>query len=296
MKLSFRSWLTSSLLLGLTVVLVSSMPSRAAMVAESASRALFSRVAVTGASISDGFLLPLEVDAMVTLADTLGAALPDGTAKPVRRTSSWVFRNPQYYGTHFVDDLVAQKPTLVIAVDFLFWFGYGLGYSEPQRLELCDAGIALLDRFSCPIVVGDYPNMTQALGGKGIIGGPMIQRGHFPAAVTRAEMNKRLREWAKKRGNVTILESDAFIEKIKRNEAFDVLGNRYDGDLIKTLLDRDLLHTTFEGEVALTLMIVDALLKSPLGLTADDFVTERSRLKSRVLDARAKEIAQRRRR
>ena len=124
----------------------------------------------------------------------------------------------------------------------------------------------------------------------------MIGPFHLPRADTRDELNRRLREWAAKKGNVIVLPLGEFTERVKRNENLEILGNRWTGEVMKALIDRDLLHTNLEGDVALTLFVADSLLKVNLGLERDDFVIDKDDVRQRVLAARATEIAQRRRR
>jgi hypothetical protein len=255
-----------------------------------------SRIGVIGASVSDGFLLPLEVDAMVTLADTLQAAIAEPVSAPVRRSSSMFFRNPIGHGERFVEALSREQPSLVVGIDFLFWFAYGFGYSEPERIALFETGLDLLRRLDGWLVIGDLPDMSRATRGVGITGRPMITALHVPAPETLARLNARLREFAAERGRVAIVPLAEFVARVNRNEPLEIRGARFEGDLVARLLDRDLLHTTFEGQIALTMLIADSMAKSVAGLEAEDFVFDAAKIRRRVLDARAVEIAQRRRR
>lgn len=254
------------------------------------------RVAFIGASVTDGYGLAGAEDCWLSLAEVFAASVVAPLPKPERKSSSFVFLDPSNYGRKLVEGALRAQPTLLVGADFLFWFGYGFGLREERRLALFDEGVALLERFDCPIVVGDYPNMIQAISGKGFHGEPMIGISHIPKTATLIELNRRLKEWADKRGNVIVLPLADFVLKIRKNEPIDVLGNRYDGDLKAKLLDVDLLHTNLEGEIALALVLVDSLLRSDLGFAPDDFVTSAREIRSRVLAPRAAEIAQRRRR
>jgi len=251
------------------------------------------RVAFLGASITDGFGLAGEEHCWLSLADVFAATVAADIPKPFRKSGSFLFVDPVGYGRKFVEAALREDPTLVIGADFMFWFGYGFGHTEERRFELFEEGIALLDRFDCPIVVGDYPNMIQAIQGRGFHGAPMIGISHIPKTATLIELNRRLKAWAAKRGRVIVLPLSDFVLRIRKGEAIDVLGNRYEGDLKAKLLDEDLLHTNLEGEIALSLVLVDALLKSDLGLVPADFVTSAKEIRARTLAPRAVEIAQR---
>lgn len=256
-------------------------------------RKTLERVAFLGASITDGFGLAGEENCWLSLADVFAASVAVDVPKPFRKSGSFLFLDPVGYGRKFVDAALREDPTLVIGADFMFWFGYGFGHTEERRFELFDEGIALLERFDCPIVIGDYPNMIQAIQGKGFHGAPMIGISHIPKTATLIELNRRLKAWAAKRGRVIVLPLSEFVLRIRKGESIDVLGNRYEGDLKAKLLDKDLLHTNLEGEIALSLVLVDALLNSDLGFVPADFITSAKEIRARTLAPRAAEIAQR---
>lgn len=252
--------------------------------------ALFDRVAVLGASVTDGFLLANETNAMITFADVIRAGTTVPMNAPLRRSSSLFFREPRTFGTAYVDAARAAKPTLVIGVDFLFWFGYGAVLPESARLELLEDGLRLLEKFECPVIVGDFPDMHPALKGKGVIGGPMIFPFQVPNLETLDRLNARLRDWAKGRKNVTIVPLAQFLERLRANEAFDVRGAKYESGAIHKLLDDDLLHTKFDGTIALGLIVQDAITKAVPDLPEDTFVWDPAEIRRRVLDARKDEI------
>jgi hypothetical protein len=253
------------------------------------------RTVFLGASVTDGYGLAAKEDCWIAPSDIFRAAYDNGQIEVARHSSSFVFANPSKYGRAFVDAALRENPSLVIGIDFLFWFGYGFGHTEERRLELFEEGVALLSRFDCPLIVGDYPNMTQAIRGIGFHGQPMIGIRHIPETRTLIELNRRLKEWAAKRGRVTIVPLNQFMAKLKKNEPITVLDNRYEGDLVTRLLDPDLLHTTLDGNIALTLILIESILDANLGVARADFVTDAAAIRSRVLAPRAAEIAQRRR-
>lgn len=251
------------------------------------------RIALMGASVTDGFLLPLDVDAMVTLADVVAAACKDPVPPPLRKSSSFFFADPQLHGRLYAKAVKDSDPTLVVAIDFLFWFAYGDGYPEDFRERLFEQGLDLLDGIHCPLLVGDLPDMSPAIHGVGIIGGPMIHAGHLPAPATRAKLNARLREWASARKNVHVVPLDEFVTRMRSGQPFELHGNRYDAAACAAMMDTDLLHPRFEGTIALAILIVDTLVKADPAFPESAFVFDAKTIRERVLAARAVEIAQR---
>ena len=92
---------------------------------------LLERVVVTGASVSSGYGLttpPIKGD--------LGAYpvnmkhIMEGLITTEHDSVKFIgdmmfFRNPKKHGSEFITQIIQHKPTLVVGVDFLFWFGYG---------------------------------------------------------------------------------------------------------------------------------------------------------------------------
>lgn len=254
----------------------------------------FDRVAVIGASVSDGFLLPLEVDAMITLADTLAAASRKEMRPPFRRSSALFFRDPVGYGRRYAEAAKEYDPTLLVALDYLFWFGYGFAADEEDRMRRLERGLASLETFECPILVGTFPDVRVAAEeGVGIHDAPMIAPWQVPEPVTLVKLNIRLRSWASKRENVVVVPMAEFLEKIREGEPITIRDSSWSGPGLGKLLDKDLLHTTMDGTVALTLLALDTLVKADVGVGADEIRWDRADVRARVLDARRVERRQR---
>lgn len=252
---------------------------------------LLERPALIGASVTDGFLLPLEVNAMVTLADTVRAASKEPIPLPFRRSSALFFFDPIGHGTRYTAEALAERPTVLFAIDFLFWFGYGW-HAEDDRLNVLARGLEMLEPFECPIVVGDFPDMHDALNGVGIHGQPMIYPGQVPEKATIGKLNDKLRAWAAARPNVIVLPLGQFVEVVRDGRPIELHGNRWPPSSRERLMDKDLLHTTFEGSVAVTLLALDHLVAANKDLS-DALIWDKDEIRRRVLDARAAEIEQR---
>src|SRR5689334_1804853 len=101
-----------------------------------------------------------------------------------------MFMNPDAFAPTQVEAATNARPTLVIGVDFLFWFCYGDGRTDSERAQRFEQGLKLLEQIPCPLVVGDIPDVSAATN-TGIISNEQV-----PSASARAAANKRLKAWA----------------------------------------------------------------------------------------------------
>jgi len=252
------------------------------------------RIAVIGASLSDGFLLPLEVDAMVTFADVVRATVKHHTTPPFRRSSALFFQDPTAYGTRYADAARKHDPSLVIAVDFLFWFAYGFSIDDDDRLDWLETGLSLLETFECPILVSDFPDMRRAATeGVGVHGVPMIHPLQVPSPEGLRRLNARVAEWVDQRENAHLVRISRLLERIHRGQEVEVRGNHWPENSQATLINEDLLHTTFEGTIALSLIAMDVLARENADVSEDAFVWDKEVIRKRVLKPREAERRQR---
>lgn len=220
---------------------------------------LLSRVVVIGASASDGFGAKLE-GASAKLAHVVESAIKVEHEKVRHDADAMSFTNPMKFGTEQVNRTVAVKPSLVIAVDFLFWHGYGLTLPSDtkrqetlRRLAMLDRGLKLLEKIDAPIIVGDFPDASPAIG-------LMVAREQVPDEKMLAALNARLREWAKGRKNVTVFPLAAMVEQIRTGKPFKAAGNDYPGGSERTLVQLDRLHPTGEGLVLMAQRLGETLI------------------------------------
>jgi hypothetical protein len=247
-----RPWLAAC------VLLLVPLAGALAPSAPGTSEPMLERVAVLGASASDGFGLRQEAGRKLRLTDVFEAALPT-SSELTHAATGMFFMNPERNGQRMADRALAAKPTLVIAVDFLFWHGYGALGSQARRLALLETGLAHLDRFDCPIVVGDFPDCHAALEGVGPLGGPIIAPSQVPARATLDALNARLQAWLEANPRATLVPLSTFVAKVHAGEPFEVAGQRFEGDELGDLLQRDLLHPTVDGTIALAHLALERL-------------------------------------
>lgn len=243
----------------------------------------WSRIAIIGASASDGFGARMDfvhedrpVRRRVTMSRIIETITPGDVV--AAHASSMFFLNPTTVGSNQLQRAIDAAPTAIIAIDWLFWYGYGSqdkdGHplrEESQRLELLDAALAMLEPVECLLVLGDYPDMSPAVGG-------MLGRAQMPAAETLNALNTRLRDWAAERDNVVIVSMDALIDNVRNgrgftidrpNGSFEVPGNSE-----SVLLQADQLHPTVDGMIAIAQAVVAAVEEAtgaawPLSARAD---------------------------
>jgi hypothetical protein len=211
------------------------------------------RVVVIGASLSAGF------GTAHTFAQVFGASLRARREAPFDLGDALLFSSPLAIGKRQVQAALDEDPTLLVAIDFLFWFGYGAldaegGAldSEDERLGLLERGLALLAEFECPLVLGDFPDMSAAVGG-------MIAPSQMPAKATLPRLSARVREWAKARGRALVVPLSELVGELGREREVRIGRHLFPPDA--RLLQRDQLHPTRRGLVAVAQLLASELVR-----------------------------------
>lgn len=216
---------------------------------------VFDRVAVVGASVSAGFGLDRETKVRTVLADIVELSLLAKHSKVENFATELFFMNAEGTGKSGVERALATKPTLLVAIDYLFWYGYGGAKTEDARLARLEKGLKNLDAFECPILLGDFPNMTQALEAPA----RMLTKAQVPAPETIVKLNERLSAWAKDKKNVILVPLADMCRRMQTNDALDIRDVHYAKGELKGLLQDDWLHTNVEGTSALWVLALDRL-------------------------------------
>jgi hypothetical protein len=230
-------------------------------------------VVVLGASLAAGFGTRLD------LARAFEACLVAPHEPVLGLGQPLFFTAPLRFGTDAVEQARDAEPTLVVAIDFLFWFGYGAfdgdGRAlerESQRLELLERGLALLEELECPLVLGDFPDMSAAVG-------RMLTSGQVPQRATLAQLSARVRAWAAERGDAVVLPLAELVRRLGAEEPVRIGRHAFEPGT--RLLQEDRLHPTTVGLLAIAQLVCDELVG--LGLAREpDFVRDLSALRARV--------------
>jgi len=217
------------------------------------------RVVLVGASLTDGYGMQNELGHRASLATFLDASLTGGRSTHACVADSRFFIDPERTGPRLVQRALAQEPSLVVALDFLFWYVHGDRFpSEKHRLESLEEGLALLERFRCPLVVADVPDVRIALKGKGPLGVPMIYPQMIPKPNTLHRINKRIQAWVEERGGAFV-RLNRFLGQVVAKKAFALRGNAWPPNSLGTLLQADLMHPSAAGYLGVLVILQDAM-------------------------------------
>ncbi|HEV2694452.1 MAG TPA: SGNH/GDSL hydrolase family protein [Verrucomicrobiae bacterium] len=240
------------------------LPQLAALAAESP----WSRVVVIGASASGGFVLSEPFGGPETqkckLHNYLDAAIIPAHSPVKNFGTALFFLSPDAMAAQEVNSATNAKPTLVVAVDFMFWFCYGEQDSDAARAQHFEFGLKLLEQLPCPIIVGDIPDASSATN-SGIIGSEQV-----PSESARRAANARLKKWAAAHPRVTIVPLAEFMRAVKADEAIKLHGIMLPAGTTRSLLQDDGLHPTSRGAAILSLGIWDAYFKAHPKISSKD--------------------------
>lgn len=244
---------------GLTLALLA-LPCAAAAQGASAQGAP-TRIHVVGASVSGGFedgpLFGGE-----TQGDSIamrriwqrwcGEAARVTTHSPVEMC--FMFRDPARIGRRQLKFAKRKQPDLVVAVDFLFWFAYGVvaGDEAEARERRLREGLALLAELDAPVLLGDLPDMRGAAT-------RMLRPAQVPSVPVLLALNQRVRAFARGRPNVTLVPLAALVAEL-RGEGVTL---PFSSGPVRTaplaLLQPDRLHATRLGAAYLAYRMQGAL-------------------------------------
>jgi hypothetical protein len=163
---------------------------------------LLDRVAILGASVSHGFgnqtPLPAVFRHVLRTKDPKRAPV----SAIFDHTEGNMYVDPQGFTERAIDACLEERVTLVVGVDVLFWFGYGVALGGKDELERrtkrLASGFALLERITCPLVIGDLPDVRKSTS-------KLLAPLSIPSVEVLAALNEQIRAWAKPRANVTIV-------------------------------------------------------------------------------------------
>ena len=225
---------------------------------------MLQRVVVVGASASAGYELAYPDGSTVSLARTLDRMIVGLHEPPLDLADGWFFASAWPKGRQQREDALSHEPTLVVGIDFLFWFLYGLIPEEEKRLDLLESGLKLLEGFECPVLVSQIPDMSPAVG-------KMLFEVQVPAPETLEAANRRIVEWSAEQGNVILVPMAEFAESLAAGKTLRVRQREWSPEEAEELLQDDRLHPTIAGVVVLAALAMDASLKAGLEFDEDDF-------------------------
>ena len=232
------------------------------------------RVVCVGASASGGYGWNIELKTRVKLGLLLDQMLPGQRQPCLNLGSSTLFQAPLERAAEQIERALEAEATLVVGVDFLFWFAYTTRYtrgdSTKVRLERLEQGLALLEKLDCALLVGDIPDMTLALEGQGPFGGPLLRESMIPTPEELRLLNTRVHEWIEARPDTYLVRMNEFARRVAQGQDLELRGNHWEGEQARKLLQKDLLHPTVEGSFGLLVVALDRLVEEHEGLSEED--------------------------
>ena len=228
----------------------------AALSASAQTNSPWGRIVMVGASVSAGFTASEPLGGPSTpqyrFSRYVDAALVVPHEPVQNLANTFFFLQPELLGRHQIEQALKARPTLVLGVDFLFWFCYGEGSSDEERLRRFEKGLKLLETFKCPLVVGDIPDASAAVNG-------MLRPEQIPSTNAMVAANQRLNEWAATRPNVVILRLSEFMRTVLANQALTIHDCRLPAGRTRRLLQNDKLHSSPPGCAVVALAALNAL-------------------------------------
>lgn len=211
------------------------------------------RPVLVGASVTAGFNAAVHGErdgrrlrVTVRVADLLEHARRTEGDAVVTHADLGFFRRPDVVGPVLMHRALEDDPTVLVAIDYLFWFAYGhvrpdAGESElDARLARLERGLRLLDRAECPMLVGDLPDMSAAAG-------LILSHRQVPAPELLERLNERLHAWADERERVTLLPFADLAGRMRRGEPIEIAGHRWSEDAVGRFMQMDRLHPSGLG-------------------------------------------------
>jgi hypothetical protein len=259
------------------------------------------KIVVIGASVSDGFGVRLRTQQEdgrqpvvgVNVANLLQAAAREPGMQVVSHASSGYFSDPVRFARESVRKTTEDAPTLVLAIDWMFWNAYGLRGRDSKRLQTCVDRLALLEsacatlqplaESGVPIVLGDLPDMQLA------VEGGMLNQAMIPDAECLRRLNEQLRTWAARYPNIALLDLAALVRNVLDKKPVRACNRDWCETDLGPLLQRDRLHPTLNGTLAVVAASLDAADRRTDGAASRAFDLNPATIRERV----SKQAAQR---
>jgi hypothetical protein len=259
------------------------------------------KIVVIGASVSDGFGVRLRTQQEdgrqpvvgVNVANLLQAAAREPGMQVVSHASSGYFSDPVRFARDSVRKTKQDAPTLVLAIDWMFWNAYGLRGKDSGRLQTCDDRLALLEsacatlqplaESGVPIVLGDLPDMQLA------VEGGMLSQAMVPDADCLRRLNEQLCAWTGRYPNIALLDLAALVRNVIDGKPVRACNRDWCETDLGPLLQRDRLHPTLNGTLAVVAAALDAADRRTDGAASRAFDLNPATIRERV----SKQAAQR---
>ncbi len=213
-------------------------------------------VVFIGASASDGYKLGTDV----CLANTFGDCLATTAYQSLDFSDCDFWKWSDEKRAKMVTEAVAKTDadSVAVAMDFLFWYLHCMPRSDESRRKYFESGLKLLENFSCPLLVGDIPDVSLAAEYV-----PMLKFA-LPSPEMRTWANEQVHAWVSKRNLTRPTLLIPLAEAVAAQMAGTPLriGDRQYPTV--GLLQKDHLHPTLDGQIMLCRIVQQTLVDGKL--------------------------------
>lgn len=202
--------------------------------------AALNNIGIIGASVSAGF----------TTDYTFAQILSRGIHAPHHFTENvdlLFSTKPLIAGDAEVESMTAANPTLIVGIDFLFWYVYGGPMSRATRIAQLQHGLSLLERFDVPMVIGDIPDMHGAAEW-------MLDPRKIPDLSDIDAANATITDFVATRPHIRVLPLKAWRDHIRLHQAMQLPMQRIMMNEADVLYD-DNLHPNEKGMAILAVLV-----------------------------------------
>lgn len=255
-----RGWLVAVLLVLQSIARAADEPNvpKAGVSASAAiitGQSPWQRIVMIGASATAGFTASEPFGGtntpMYALNRYVDAALMVSHEPVQNLGNAFFFFQPQLVGQQQIARALTNNPTLIIGLDFPFWFCYGEGDTDEARLQRFEQGLRLLETIPCLLVIGDIPDASAAVN-------KMLRPDQMPSLQAIARANERLRAWVAGRRNVGLVALSDFMRNALANRPITIRDYTLPEGQTRILIQNDALHPSPPGCSVLALAVLEA--------------------------------------
>ena len=222
--------------------------------------ALWERSVIIGASVSDGFhhTEPLggPMSDSLALDVSLKKLLQNPKIQITNLSNRLCFLTPLIISHKQIFDAKRKHPSVIIAVDQLFWHLYGRFSSNEDRLKTFQNALDNLSPLESPLIIGNIPDASEAVR-------IMLSASQVPNLETINKANQILNEWVKKRiknkKQTVIIDLAEFMKLCAANKEIKLNNITYPAGITRDFLQADRLHPTPAGISAISYAVMDAM-------------------------------------
>jgi len=144
---------------------------------------------------------------------------------------------------------------------------------DPQAMELLEKGLDRLDSLKGVLVVGDFPDVSAAVGG-------MLYAAQMPSSAALKALNERLSTWAKERDRVILFPLAELTCRLNDDQPLMIGDETWEGEAKGALLGADHLHPTIPGLIAIAHEVVHQIIRRHPAIPEERFVVGREAVRA----------------